>query len=69
MARGKVLTIVGMVALILGIILATFTGLGRTPLFQPVEGLTAEVAREMLENGNGFVPYFPLPFSRVNGIC
>jgi 4-amino-4-deoxy-L-arabinose transferase-like glycosyltransferase len=58
MIRGQVLTIVGISALILGIIVAAFSGLSRTPLFQPIEGLTAEVAREMLENGNWFVPHF-----------
>jgi 4-amino-4-deoxy-L-arabinose transferase-like glycosyltransferase len=52
MNRGKVLTIIGMISLLLGITLIAFNGLGRTPLFQPIEGLTAEVAREMLESGN-----------------
>jgi 4-amino-4-deoxy-L-arabinose transferase-like glycosyltransferase len=58
MVRGQVLTIVGIITLILGVILAAFTALSRTPLFQPIEGLTAEVAREMLENGNLFIPHF-----------
>ena len=58
MARGQILKIVGITALILGIIVSAFTGLSRTPLFQPIEGLTAEVAREMLENGNWFEPHF-----------
>ena len=58
MARGQVLTIVGITAVVLGIIAAAFQGLNRPPLFQPIEGLTAEVAREMIENGNWFVPHF-----------
>ncbi len=58
MAKGQVLTIVGVTTLVLGIILTAFTGLSNTPLFQPIEGLTAEVAREMLESGDFWVPYF-----------
>jgi hypothetical protein len=58
MARGQVLTIVGTTTLVLGIILIAFTGLGHTPLFQPIEGLTAEVAREMLESSDFWVPHF-----------
>jgi 4-amino-4-deoxy-L-arabinose transferase-like glycosyltransferase len=58
MGRGQVLTIVGIITLIIGVILAAFTGLSRTPLFQPIEGLTAEVAREMLEIGDLSVPHF-----------
>jgi len=58
MNRGQVLTIIGLTTLILGIILASFNGLSRTPLFQPIEGLTAEVAREMLESRDFLVPHF-----------
>jgi 4-amino-4-deoxy-L-arabinose transferase-like glycosyltransferase len=58
MTRGQVLTIIGITTLILGIILTSFTGLSRTPLFQPIEGVIAEAAREMLEGRVLLVPHF-----------
>jgi 4-amino-4-deoxy-L-arabinose transferase-like glycosyltransferase len=44
------------VALAVGAALAAFTGLGRTPLCPPPEGLNADIARTMMESGDWVVP-------------
>jgi hypothetical protein len=59
--RGRVVfrswrLVLAMVALALGAALAAFTGLARTPLCQPAEGLNADVARTMVESGDWVLP-------------
>src|SRR5262245_16660575 len=46
-----------MVALAVGAALAAFTGLARTPLCEPAEGLSADIARTMIESGDWVVPH------------
>jgi hypothetical protein len=45
-----------MVALAVGAVLTAFTGLARTPLCEPAEGLNADIARTMIESGDWVVP-------------
>jgi 4-amino-4-deoxy-L-arabinose transferase-like glycosyltransferase len=43
-------------ALALGAALAAFSGLARTPLCEPAEGLNSDIARTMIESGDWVVP-------------
>jgi 4-amino-4-deoxy-L-arabinose transferase-like glycosyltransferase len=44
------------VVLAVGVALAAFTGLARTPLCEPAEGLNGDIARTMIESGDWVVP-------------
>jgi len=55
-AGARLRNFLGVVVLAVAASLAAFTGLARVPLFQPIEGLNANVAQTMIASGDWCVP-------------